>query len=74
MLGDLTAKGIASSVTSSSSGITSIRLLSSFVSLSSSTFFFFAFSYSNSSPALFELPSALVSLPSALTSLPSTNS
>ncbi|GJY00548.1 hypothetical protein Tco_0357566 [Tanacetum coccineum] len=74
MLGDLTTKGITSSATSSSSGMTSIRFLSSTVSLSSSTFCFLELSYSNSSPALLKLPSALVSLPYALTSLPFTNS
>ncbi|GKB57779.1 multidrug resistance-associated protein 5 [Tanacetum coccineum] len=56
ILGDLTAKGIASIATSSSSGMIFINCLSSAVSLSSSTFCFFVISYTSSVPALFSLP------------------
>nr|GEU53194.1 hypothetical protein [Tanacetum cinerariifolium] len=54
--GGLTAKGIASIATSSSSGMIFINCLSSLISFSSSTFCFLALSYVSSSPALFELP------------------
>ncbi|GJW62249.1 hypothetical protein Tco_0111584 [Tanacetum coccineum] len=73
MLGGLVAKGIASTATSSSPGMTSIRLLSSAVSLSSSTLYFLILSYSSSSPAVFELLSYAISA-LAFSELPSTNS
>ncbi|GKC16720.1 hypothetical protein Tco_1013502 [Tanacetum coccineum] len=73
MLGDLTTKGIALSATFSSSGMTSIRLLSSVVSLSSSTFCFLELSYSSSSPALFKLLLCPISA-SAFLELSSTSS
>ncbi|GJV20598.1 hypothetical protein Tco_0998706 [Tanacetum coccineum] len=73
MLGSLVAKGIASTATSSSSGMTPIRLLSSAVSLSSSTFCFLILSGSSLSHALFELLSCAISA-LAFFELPSTNS
>ncbi|GJR26433.1 hypothetical protein Tco_1102665 [Tanacetum coccineum] len=73
MLGGLVAKGIASTATSSSSGMTSIKLLSSTVSLASSTFYFLILSCSSSSPALVELLSCVISA-SAFFDLPPTNS
>ncbi|GKG41581.1 hypothetical protein Tco_0473332, partial [Tanacetum coccineum] len=71
MLGGLVAKGITSTATSSSPGMTSIRLLSSATSLS--TFCFLILSCSSSSPTLFELLSYAISA-SAFFELPSTNS
>nr|GEV13960.1 hypothetical protein [Tanacetum cinerariifolium] len=56
ILGELTAKEIASIATSSSSGIVSLKCSSSAVSLSSTTFCFFVLSYISSSFAIFSFP------------------
>ncbi|GKF33301.1 hypothetical protein Tco_0106501, partial [Tanacetum coccineum] len=67
-------KGIASIVTSSSSGMISIHCLRYVVSLSSSTFCFFELSCISSSPALFSFKLSCISSSPALFELPSTKS